>query len=89
MDGYTAAATNAIEQYMTIKSIEPTVDTHYSAMIDAFGLFTNEKKPIPHPPYKESVLLIYAVTKDDGTFLVEETTDTQKYMRPVNNQLAV
>ena len=90
MDEYTVAATNAIERYMEKKGIEPMVDTHYSAMIDAFGLFTDEKKPVPQLPYTKNILLLSAITKEDGTFLIEETVETQKYMRYVNkSQLAV
>ena len=86
MKDYIKAATNVIKEYLAQKGIEPAVETHYSAMIDAFGLFTDEEKPIPYPPYSKSILLLSAITNNDGTLTVEETADAYKYMRPVNKQ---
>ena len=86
MENYIEIATKVIEDYMVQKGIEPMVDTRYSAMIDAFGLFTLEKKPIPYPPYSQSILLFSAIIKEDGTFCVEETPDAQKYMRLLDKQ---
>ena len=81
MKEYTEAATKAIEEYMAHKGIKPIVGTHYSVMIDAFGLYTNEERPIPFPPFAESILLISAISKEDGTFLIEESDEIQKYIK--------